>query len=109
MTVLALQSNSLDMVQVAEGDRLIRPLPSQLRVAAGLGSAPATLPEIIKRAAVTAEEAIRTLNALHACGVLTSVPGEQQARVATPRAVPEPDGGFGKFLRNMRKHLGLGG
>lgn len=88
---------------------LIRPLPSQLRVAAGLGSAAASLSEIIKRAAVTAEEATRTLNALHACDVLAYVANEQKDAPPAARAVPEPHGGFGKFLRNMRKHLGLGG
>jgi len=87
---------------------LIRPLPSQLRIAAGLSSAAAGLSEIIKRAGVAAEEAVRTLNALHACGVLVAIePGGAATRV-TPGVLAEPRGGFTKFLRNVRKHLGLG-
>jgi hypothetical protein len=87
---------------------LIRPLPSQLRVAAGLSSAAADLGEIIARAAVPAEEAIRTLNALHACGVLVGIESAGTVTRMTPGALAEPRGGFTKFLRNVRKHLGLG-
>ncbi len=85
---------------------LIRPLPSQLRVAAGLSSAAADLEEIMTRAKVTSEEAIRTLNALYACDVLIAVEsGEQPAPAGT---AVRPRGGFASFLRNVRKHLGLG-
>jgi hypothetical protein len=87
---------------------LIRPLPSQLRVAAGLSSAAATLEEIIGRAKVTSEEAIRTLNALHACDVLIAVESSEKSAPAAARSVNEPRGGFTSFLRNVRKHLGLG-
>jgi hypothetical protein len=87
---------------------LIRPLPSQLRVAAGLSSAAADLSEIIKRAGVAAEEAVRTLNALHACGVLIAIESGGAATRATPASLAEPRGGFTQFLRNVRKHLGLG-
>jgi hypothetical protein len=46
---------------------------------------------------------------LHACGVLVAVDsaGTAAARM-TAGALAEPRGGFTKFLRNMRKHLGLG-
>jgi hypothetical protein len=87
---------------------LIRPLPSQLRIAAGLSSAPADLDEIVKRAAVTAEEAVRTLNGLYACGVLVAVDSAGTGARMTAGALAEPRGGFTKFLRNVRKHLGLG-
>jgi hypothetical protein len=87
---------------------LIRPLPSQLRVAAGLSAAAADLDEIIKRASVAAEEAVRTLNALYACGVLVSIESGGAAVRMTPGALAEPRGGFTKFLRSVRKHLGLG-
>jgi len=86
----------------------IRPLPPQLRVAAGLSSAAADLDEIVKRAAVPVEEAVRTLNGLYACGVLVAVDSAGTAARLTPGALAEPRGGFTKFLRNMRKHLGLG-
>lgn len=85
---------------------LIRPLPSQLRIAAGLSSAAADLRQIIKRAGVTAEEAIRTLNALYACGVLIGVsPVEAVSAVS---AGARPRSGLAKLLANVRKHLGLG-
>jgi hypothetical protein len=88
---------------------LIRPLPAQLRVAAGLSSAAADLEEIITRAKVTAEEAIRTLNALYACDVLIAVElSEIAAPAVAASSVTRPRGGFTDFLRNVRKHLGLG-
>lgn len=87
---------------------LIRPLPSQLRVAANLSSAASDLNEIIARAAVPAEEATRTLNALHACGVLVALESSEKAAPRATGAVAEPRGGFTQFLRNVRKHLGLG-
>jgi hypothetical protein len=86
----------------------MRPMPSQLRVAAGLSSAPADLEEIIARAKVTAEEAIRTFNALYACDVLIAVESGAKAAPAGARTVTQPRGGFTSFLRNVRKHLGLG-
>ena len=89
---------------------LIRPLPAQLRVAAGLSSAAADLEEIMTRAKVTSEEAIRTLNALHACDVLLAVELSETAApaVAASSTAVRPRGGFTSFLRNVRKHLGLG-
>ena len=87
---------------------LIRPLPPQLRVAAGLSSAAADLEEIIARAKVTSEEAIRTLNALYACDVLIAVESAEKAAAVAAAAGAKPRGGFTTFLRNMRKHLGLG-
>lgn len=88
---------------------LIRPLPSQLRVAAGLSAAAADLEEIIARANVTREEAIRTLNALYACDVLIAAePLEKAIPAVASTTVAQPRGGFTRFLRSMRKHLGLG-
>ena len=87
---------------------LIRPLPGQLRVAAGLSSAAADLEEIIARAKVTPEEAIRTLNALYACDVLIPVESSEKSIPAAARTGVQPRGGFTSFLRNVRKHLGLG-
>ena len=88
---------------------LIRPLPAQLRVAAGLSSAAADLEEIMTRAKVTSEEAIRTFNALYACDVLIAVESSGAAAPALAAStVVRPRGGFTSFLRNVRKHLGLG-
>lgn len=93
---------------------LIRPSGSQMRIAARLASVGADLEEITRRAGVTVEEAARSLNALHACGVLTEVdPSAAQATASTtarrPIAVPEPRAGLGKFLAQVRRHFGLGG
>ena len=87
---------------------LIRPLPSHIRVAAALASMPARADEIATRAHVTEEEAIRALNALAVANVVVAVDGDAElVKTASPTVV-EPRGGFGTFLRNVRKHLGLG-
>jgi hypothetical protein len=86
---------------------LIRPLPSHIRVAAALASMPARPDEIATRAHVSAEEAIRALNALAVANVVVAVNTDvaPPAKVVPPTV--EPRGGFGSFLRNVRKHLGL--
>jgi hypothetical protein len=87
---------------------LIRPLPSHIRVAAALASTPARPDEIATRANVSAEEAIRTLNALAAANVVVAAePEVVPVRKAAAPAV-QPRGGLGSFLRNVRKHLGMG-
>ena len=92
---------------------LIRPSPSQMRVAAALAAAAADSSEIIRRAGVTADEAARTLNALYACGMLVRVspgePGKAASAGARRRAASEPRAGLAKLLANVRKHLGLRG
>lgn len=87
---------------------LIRPLPSHIRVAAALASAPARADEVAARASVSIEEATRTLNALAVAKVLVAV-GDEGSPVETssPPAVA-PSRGFAAFLNNVRKHLGLG-
>ena len=87
---------------------LIRPLPSQLRVASSLASAAADLNEISTKAGVPAEEVARTLNALHTCGVLLAVKREENTPAPTKAPVPESRAGFARFLSGIRKHLGLG-
>jgi hypothetical protein len=104
----ALQSTVRYRITLWPNFGLIRPLPSQLRVAAGLSSAPADLNEIMARAKVPAEEAIRTLNALYACDALIPVDAGEKATPVGARNVAQPRGGFTSFLRNVRKHLGLG-
>jgi hypothetical protein len=87
---------------------LIRPLPSHIRVAAALASTPARVDEIATRASVSTEEATRTLNALAVANVLVAVDDETAAVQAPPAPTVAPRGGFAIFLRNVRKHLGLG-
>jgi hypothetical protein len=87
---------------------LIRPLPSHIRVAAALASAPARPEEIAARASVSTEEATRTLNALAVANVVVAVDDEvAPAQISRPPTVA-PRGGFAAFLSNVRKHLGLG-
>ena len=87
---------------------LIRPLPSHIRVAAALASMPARSDEIAARAHVSEEEAIRALNALAVANVVVAVDTDvAPVETIAPPAV-EPRGGFVTFLRNVRKHLGLG-
>ncbi|HVW69510.1 MAG TPA: hypothetical protein VHB68_11080 [Steroidobacteraceae bacterium] len=83
---------------------LIRPLPSQLRVAASLASAAANLSEIVARAGVSAREAIRTLNALYACDLLGLAGPEDVAPIVA--GVAEARGGLTKLLHSVCKHLG---
>jgi hypothetical protein len=69
---------------------------------------PARADEIAARAQVSGEEAIRALNALAVANVVVAVDGDvEPVKTASPPAA-EPRGGFGIFLRNIRKHLGLG-
>jgi hypothetical protein len=87
---------------------LIRPLPSHIRVAAGLASTPARADEIAARVSVSVEEATRTLNALAVANVLVAV-GDDGSPVETSRLpTVAPRAGFAAFLSNVRKHLGLG-
>lgn len=73
----------------------IRPLPSQLRVAASVSNAAATVGEIVSRAGVPVEEVVRTLNALYACDLLEVRP----AADAQPAEAPEAQrGGLKKLL-----------
>jgi hypothetical protein len=87
---------------------LIRPLPAHIRVAAALASAPARLGEIAARARVSAEEATRTLNALAVADVVVAADGDAKPKPMPRTTANQPRGGFTDFLRNMRKHLGLG-
>ena len=87
---------------------LIRPLPSQVRIAAVLASAAADMREITDRSNVSTEEAARVLNALYACDVLIAAQAEGVAAPVKQRALPEPRGGLAAFLRNLRKHLRIG-
>lgn len=86
---------------------LIRPLPSQIRVTALLAASPLDLRELVKRSALPAEEVIRTLNALEASGLLHAVQATAAPAPMPAAEVPQMPGGFGSFVRLLRKRLGL--
>jgi len=88
---------------------LIRPLPSQIRATALLAAGALTLHELTRRGSLSPEDAARTLNALDACGVLEALPDTAPAAPKPkPSAAPPPaPGGFGSFVRLLRKRLGL--
>jgi hypothetical protein len=87
---------------------VIRPLPSHIRVAAALASTAASLLQIASRANVSVEEATRTLNALAACDIVRVVDVEETIIQPPPEPAVQPRGGFTGFLKNLRRHLGLG-
>jgi hypothetical protein len=86
----------------------IRPHPSLLRIVSALAATPSSLEELVGRTGASREVAARTLNALSATDSIVAV---EQAPPLKPRAaasIAQPAGGFSKFLRSVRKHLGLG-
>ena len=86
---------------------LIRPNAAQLRVTALLAETALTVEQLATRAHVTAEEAVRNLNALSACALL--IPAVRYATAAeNRRRVTEPVAGLKSLLRLMRKHFALG-
>jgi hypothetical protein len=89
---------------------LIRPPPSQIRVAATLAKTAVSLSELTARAQVPVDEATRTLNALATCDVLIAndPASPAAAEPARPANIAAPAGGLRAFIRNLRKHLGLG-
>jgi hypothetical protein len=87
---------------------LIRPAPQHIRVAAAMASTAGKPSEIAARARVSVEEAIRTLNALAVAGVVVAADEGVQAPATRAATTAAPRGGFTAFLRNMRKHLGMG-
>jgi len=87
---------------------LIRPLPSHIRVAAALTSAPGRAHEIAARASVSTEEATRTLNALAVANVLVASGDEVLPTKIAGAHAAAPRGGLAVFLSNVRRHLGLG-
>jgi hypothetical protein len=84
---------------------LIRPHASQIRMAALLATATLSVEKLVTRAHVTMEDAVRTLNALSACGLLETAPSEERAKnTVLPHVV-----GLKSLLRLMRKHFAFGG
>lgn len=82
----------------------------QIRVVAALAAGPSTLRKLAPHAQTTIDAAARTLNALASCALIEAA----QSAPAVPKMTrfenaPTPVGGLKQFLRNMRKHLRLGG
>jgi len=86
---------------------LIRPLPSQIRVTALLAAGPLTLAQLVQRSEMPRIEAIRTLNALEACSLLSVVERAVAATARTRSPAPHPSGGLAAFLQLVRRRLGL--
>lgn len=86
---------------------LIRPNAAQLRVTALLAETALTVEQLATRAHVTADEAVRNLNALSACALLIPAVGYATA-AESRRRVTEPVAGLKSLLRLMRKHFALG-
>jgi hypothetical protein len=93
---------------------LIRPLPSQIRLAALLGTKALTIEELMSRVKVTRTEVVRTLNALDVCDLLAVVTQAapkaalpEKPAPALPAQASQAAGGVRNLLRLMRKRLGL--
>jgi hypothetical protein len=86
---------------------LIRPLPTQIRLAALLASHALTIEEMMARLRSTRVEVVRTLNALDVCGLLATVARVPKKAAPMPSTTPQPAGGIRNLLRLMRKRLGL--
>jgi hypothetical protein len=87
---------------------VIRPLPSHIRVAASLSANSGSLLQIAARANISIEEATRTLNALASCEIVKAVQAEETITVPALEPLIQARGGFTGFLKNLRRHLGLG-
>jgi hypothetical protein len=87
---------------------LIRPLSAQLRLAAGLSARPASVEQVISEGTVTPEMAVRTFNALYACGLLAKWERPAPAPpVPAPQAQAPGRTRLSWLLTAMRRHLGL--
>jgi hypothetical protein len=85
---------------------------AQIRIVAALEAAPATLNQLAAHAQATAEQTARALNALASCGLIEAAPTASAVSLPTRAAqnnAPAPVGGLKRFLRDLRKHLRLGG
>lgn len=84
---------------------------AQIRVVAALAAGPSTIRKLAASAQTTVDAAARTLNALASCALIEaaqSIPAAPKVTRAESSS-PTPVGGLKQFLRNMRKHLRLGG
>ncbi|MBB6093328.1 hypothetical protein HNQ60_002206 [Povalibacter uvarum] len=92
-----------DLGQLRIGDDLTT--TSQLRVIAALDALPSSPRMLLKRARVAREHAIRTLNALSACGFIEVVEAAAPTAQRTQFQAAKPQSGFRQLFRNLRRHL----
>ncbi|MBL8265324.1 hypothetical protein [Steroidobacter sp.] len=86
-------------------------LTAQLRIVAALETGAATLGKLAAQAQASVDQVARTLNALASCALIEAaqVVSPPPKATRTEPSAPTPTGGFKQFLRNMRKHLRIGG
>jgi hypothetical protein len=78
---------------------------AQMRIVAALEAQPAEPDTLAARARTSTEQVLRIVNALAVCGLIE--PAAARTPLVAHRA-PVPASGLRRFLRNMRKHLGMG-
>ena len=94
-----------DFGRVRASDDVVR--SAQIRIVAALASAAGSVATLTSRTQSPIEHTTRTMNALACCGLIEPA----KATIEQPRPssqTPVPPGGLKHFLRNLRKHLGLG-
>jgi hypothetical protein len=84
----------------------IRPTPAVLKVVSALASSPASVDDLVARSGLPATDVIRAFNALSTCESIVEVEAVRNLETKRP-ATAAPSGGFTKFLKRVRKHLGL--
>lgn len=94
-----------DLGRVRASDELTR--TAQIRICAALADTPASIAAVAARTQTAVEQATRTMNALASCGLIEPATATTEPARATDHT-PVPPGGLKQFLRNLRRHLGLG-
>jgi hypothetical protein len=95
-----------DLGRVHPDDPALR--AAQIRLLAALDAEPATLAELATRTRTSPEVAVRTLNALAGCELVEIAPTAAPGAARTQPVSAALAGRLRQFLRNMRRHLGLG-
>jgi hypothetical protein len=86
----------------------IRPAPTQIRIVAAMASGESRVGGIASRAGASEIEVVRTLNALAAADLIVASTADLDAQPKTWTPPTRPRKGFTTFLRDVRRHLGLG-
>lgn len=94
-----------DFGRVRTNDEAAR--TAQIRICAALADTPATAAATAARTKTAIEQVTRTMNALASCGLIEPATASSEP-VRQADHSPSPPGGLKQFLRNLRKHLGLG-
>jgi hypothetical protein len=94
-----------DFGRVRASDEVAR--TAQIRICAALAATTAPIAAVAARTQIAVEQATRTMNALASCGLIEPATATIEPTRQSSHA-PVPPGGLKQFLRNLRKHLGLG-